>query len=696
MSRLLLLALLVLLAGPATPPRPVKVGAAGRVRIFDGRGGFGPGWIDLGWAPRTVAPGGPASLDFADSGGWIVSNPALQGSFGWLTFRIKATAGVGDALEVRLDSSLSENFPRLRAIAQQHRAREDGFEEIWVSMQDLNPRNAPFDRVVFQAAGKLAHDRVLLDEINLVESGAPEPRFAEHEAGAARPAVVTIDCGAAGRPISPLIYGIGGGDDGWWESGATARRWGGNANTRYNWELGNAWNAGSDWFFRNLSYSAAPGPAWARFIDESKSHGVQAVFTVPTIGWVARDTTSYSFPVSVLGPQRHSASENPDMGDGVAPDGTLLKPLAPSRTSVPAPPEFMARWVAAIRRHDTGHAVRGYILDNEPTLWNSTHRDVHPEPVSYAELLERTLGYGAAVRKADPSAIIAGPAAWGWTALFFSAADARENFSFHLDRLTHGSVPLLPWWLRKVRESEKRTGVRLIDLVDVHFYPQASRIGLGTKGEIGAETNALRIRSTRALWDAEYVDESWIKEPVRLIPRLREWIDENAPGLGISIGEYNFGAEEHMSGGLAVAEALGRFGQQGVTSAYYWTAPPRGSPAFWAFRVFRNFDGRGGRFLDQSVPAHSSDALSSVFASRAGADHLVAVLLNFNPDSALAAEIVLVGCGEPASRRAFSYAGASAGFTALPSQPQAPGHPRQRLAPYSMAVIDLHLKPGAR
>ena len=65
---------------------------------------------------------------------------------------------------------------------------------------------------------------------------------------------------------------------------------------------------------------------------------------------------------------------------------------------------------------------------------------------------------------------------------------------------------------------------------------------------------ALRIRSVRALWDPAYRDESWIGEPVRLIPRLRDWIAKNAPGVRISIGEYNFGAEKHMSGGLAVAD----------------------------------------------------------------------------------------------------------------------------------------------
>ena len=53
-----------------------------------------------------------------------------------------------------------------------------------------------------------------------------------------------------------------------------------------------------------------------------------------------------------------------------------------------------------------------YILDNEPTLWSATHRDVHPEPTGYDELLERTIAYASAVRRADPNAKIAGPAEW--------------------------------------------------------------------------------------------------------------------------------------------------------------------------------------------------------------------------------------------------------------------------------------------
>ncbi len=74
-----------------------------------------------------------------------------------------------------------------------------------------------------------------------------------------------------------------------------------------------------------------------------------------------------------------------------------------------------------------GTAMEGgvayYDLDNEPMLWNSTHRDVHPNPTSYDEMKTRTYLYAAAVKAADPTAETLGPVLWGWCAYFYSALD---------------------------------------------------------------------------------------------------------------------------------------------------------------------------------------------------------------------------------------------------------------------------------
>ena len=374
--------------------------------------------------------------------------------------------------------------------------------------------------------------------------------------------------------------------------------------------------------------------------------------------------------------------------------GVDIAPGSPTRTSVQAPPEWAKRWVATLRASDAKggkRSVHEYILDNEPMLWHVTHRDIRPEPLGYDELLDRTIQYGSAIREADPDAIIAGPAEWGWPAYFFSAKDLAGN-SAHADRRAHEDVPLVEWYLRRLREHEQKTRTRVLDVLDLHYYPQASNVYGGGAGGSDRNTQLLRLRSTRSLWDPTYVDESSIKDAVRLLPRMKDWVDKNYPGRGISIGEWNFGGEKDATGALATAEALGRFAQFGVTSAFYWTAPGAGASSTFGFLAYRNFDGRGGRFLDWYVPTTASAGVS-VFASRdADRKHVVVVAINLSPDTPLLAELDLTTCGTVASQQAYVYS-----FGASTFAPTAPvtgdATPvRQALAPWSITVVDLHLR----
>ena len=509
--------------------------------------------------------------------------------------------------------------------------------------------------------------------------------------GTLRQASFTLECSAPGQPISPLIYGLGGVEPPA-EIGITTRRWGGNPTTRYNWQT-NFYNVGKDWFFRN----AEGGRGYRAFLEENRKQSLKTALTVPMIGWVSKDGSSYAFPVAAFGPQQATAPENADMGNGIGKNGKPLPPGSPTLTSVASTPESIAAWVKQIRTEDgdQGRSVDSYILDNEPMLWHETHRDVHPEPVTYDELLERTIAYGTAIRTADPEAKIAGPAEWGWLAYHYSARDVVAGLFLRPDRRAHGDEPLLPWYLRRLQEHKRKSGVGILDILDVHFYPMGDGIGITTGGKVDPATAALRLRSTRSLWDPTYKDESWINERIRLIPLLKEWIAANHPGLGISIGEWNFGAENHMSGGLAVAEVLGRFGLEGLTSAYYWGGPADRSPAYWAFRAYRNFDGKGGRFLDRTVPVAGSATLTSLFASRDEAGKkVVAVLLNLSALTPLVPSITVTGCGAVAGARTMVYKGGSEAFTDLESS-HSGSIVKLTAAPYSITVIELALEGPA-
>src|SRR5262249_15070543 len=199
---------------------------------------------------------------------------------------------------------------------------------------------------------------------------------------------------------------------------------------------------------------------------------------------------------------------------------------------------------------------------------NSTHRDVQPSAEGYDDLRDRTWQYAAAVKTTDPSAKTLGPVAWGWDEYFYSALDVAAGgqwWNTRPDRMAHGDVPLIDWYLQQMLAYEQSHGRRILDYLDLHYYPQANGVSLAPAGD--AATQALRLRSTRSLWDPTYVDESWIADTVRLIPRMRDWAATRYPGSKLAITEYNWGGLEHINGALAQADVLGIFGREGLDLA---------------------------------------------------------------------------------------------------------------------------------
>lgn len=538
--------------------------------------------------------------------------------------------------------------------------------------------------------------------LTLVVAGGVRSAPATSPPSPAAEVALRVACNAPVRRIDPAIYGIGyypltDAKDGYlWALSPGARRFGGNHTSRYNWRLGNAWNTADDWFFRNVDYTGRPGFSWEDFLRDNRRHRVGTALTIPIMGWVAKDTRSVGFPTASYPLQQRTDPDHPYAGNGRGLDGQLLPPGPPERTSVRFGPEDAAAWVKAIRAFDAreggGRSVNVYILDNEPMLWHKTHRDVHPSPTGYDELRDRTIAYARAIRRADPGARIAGGALWGWPAYFFSAKDQEAGFRSKPDRRAHGDVPLLAWLLREVAEEEKRTGEHLLDLVDVHWYPQ----DLAKDGEDRALWER-RLRATRSLWDGSFRDESWIDEQVRLLPRMAEIIAENHPGLGLQLGEYNFGGERDMSGAMALAEALGRFGQApNLSGAYYWTYPPPGSPAAAAFRAFRSYDGKGARFLDLGVPTEAPQG-TSLFASRdATGRRLVLVALNHDTRHARDARVVLDGCPGVTGTRGFVYAKGGPDLAPTAVTMGRDGAPRVSMSAFSITVIELTTTAVAR
>ena len=498
-----------------------------------------------------------------------------------------------------------------------------------------------------------------------------------------------IDASQVQGDISPHIYGINFADETLADDlQLPVNRWGGNATTRFNWQNDTS-NRASDWFFENIpNTNAAPGDlpdgsAADLFVEQNLRTGTASLLTIPMIGWTpASRAVTCGFSVAKYGPQMATDPWQPDCGNGVLPDGlTVITGNDPLDTSISITETFVQNWVSHLTGKygfSTGSGVTFYNLDNEPMLWNETHRDVHPGPAGYDEIRDLTLQYGAAIKAVDPGARLLGPTVWGWTAYFYSALDWDAGGSWWsnpVDRNAHGGEPFLPWYLQQLAAYETAEGMRLLDYLDAHYYPQAPGVALSSAGD--PVTQALRLRSTRSLWDPTYVDESWIggsgDPPVQLIPRLQGWIEDHYPGTKLAITEYNWGALDHINGALAQADVLGIFGREGVDLATLWAPPAYDEPGAFAFRVYRNYDGQGNKFGELSLSANSADQDQlAIYAAERIQDRALTVVVINKTSAALTSAVNLSGFMPAPGAEVYRYSAGNLGDIELLA-PQAVG-----------------------
>jgi PKD repeat protein len=358
------------------------------------------------------------------------------------------------------------------------------------------------------------------------------------------------------------------------------------------------------------------------------------MITIPMLDWVARLGPNRSklagFSQAKYGQQTGNDWQwFPDAGNGIL--QSTNQPIAgndPNDANTPNNSLFQRQWVQSIVTQwgsASAASPRYYILDNEPSIWHSTHRDVHPAGATMEEIRGRILDYASEIRAADPGAKIVGPEEWGWSGYLLSGYDqqygSQHGWSFLPDRAAHGNMDYLPWLLNQLRLD----GRHLLDIVTVHYYPQGGEFSNDTSTNMQLSRN----RSTRSLWDPNYTDPTWINEKVMLIPRLRNWVDTYYDaGTPTGITEYNWGAENHINGATTQADILGIFGREGLDIAARWTTPDASTPTYKAMKMYRNYDGNRSTFGDTSVQATGPNPDNvAVFAAQRGSDSALTIMV---------------------------------------------------------------------
>ena len=413
---------------------------------------------------------------------------------------------------------------------------------------------------------------------------------------------VIVDMAGETKAISPYIFGINqyGHQDHLKEVNATAIRQGGNRMTGYNWE-NNASNAGSDWQHssdNNLSNSDAPADCVQELSAMSAKFNIgYKLTTLQLAGYVAADKDGTVTEAEI--------APSPRWNEVVVEKGSAFDDEPDLTDGKVYMDEYINYIIKKLGDSSSATGIQGYSLDNEPALWDNTHKRMHPEPVSCEELMTKSIATAKAVKKLDPKAEVFGPALYGYTA-FDHLDDDDAHDEWETIKSKGGYHWYLDYYLDEMKKASDKEGTRLLDVLDIHYYSESAR-----------KTPADRVQSVRTLYEKGFVEDSWIGQwctvNIPILPTIQASIDKYYPGTKLAISEYNFEGSDDISGAIAQAEALGCFADMGVYFASLWGGE---SYTLAGFELYTNYDGKGGNFGDTLLPTVTDDvSKASAYAS---------------------------------------------------------------------------------
>jgi Glycoside hydrolase family 44 len=595
------------------------------------------GWQNWGWATLNYASTSPVhsgvnsiSVSSTNYQALYLHHTAMNGSlFTNLTFWINGGTG-GQVVQVQATiNGTAQSAVGLAPLP------VNSWRQETISLTALGvAASTAFDGFWIQVQNSGLAPTFYVDDISLSTNAVTT--------GTNAPVAITVDASANRHPISPLIYGVAFASSAsdLQDLNAPLHRSGGNAETRYNWQI-NATSHAADWYFESIADDNVVGGDGDDFIQESKSGGAQAMLTIPIIGWVAKlgpgRSILPSYSTTKYGPQTGTDPYLSTAGNGVSlATGLNITTNDPTDANMVADTNFQAGWVQHLTNQwgtATNGGLRYYIMDNEWSLWNSTHRDVHPVGATMDEVFTNFCNYATMVKGIDPNALVAGPEEWGWPGYLYSGYDQSVSSIYNYnpanypDRKAHGGQDFGPWFLSQVQQRSQAAGVRLLDIFTLHCYPQEGSV---SGDAVDSATELLRNQSTRVFWDPNYVDPSWINNIIMLIPRMKNWVTNYYPGTKTGITEYNWGAESSINGATAQADILGIFGRENLDLATRWTMPDASTPTYKAIKMYRNYDGNKSTFGDTSIQTTvpNPDNLSAFSAVRTSDGALTLMVIN--------------------------------------------------------------------
>lgn len=409
-------------------------------------------------------------------------------------------------------------------------------------------------------------------------AGALSALLAVTAASGLEAAQITVDVAQDRIAVSPYLYGKNGCLSDNPASPLSAADWqrlrdagvrmvrehGGNNGTKYNWQK--KLTSHPDWY--NNVY--AHDWDFAQSSLQQNLPDVQCMWCFQLIGKVA-DNTTHNFDDWSYNRSQWWSGTSQNLAGGGVPNTAAN---ATKATKEGDPSLYLtnsdAATSTAILDHFTNelHLDRGQFrywnMDNEPEIWSGTHDDVMPTQLSAEDFMQRYFAYANAARARYPDIKLVGPVTaneWQWYNWATPISSGGRSY------------PWLEYFIKRIGEEEARTGVRLLDVLDLHYYPSSTKSAdivqlhrtFFDPTYVNPEANG--VHAINGGWDTSITEEY-------IFGRCQQWLTQYlGANHGVTFGLTEVGIALDSAPVTAVwyASTLGEFMKHGVEIFTPWT-----------------------------------------------------------------------------------------------------------------------------
>lgn len=439
---------------------------------------------------------------------------------------------------------------------------------------------------------------------------------------------VSIDINAERKAISPMIFGMNNALSDNQGNPLSAAQWqrlrdagvrivrefGGNNGTKYNWRL--KLSSHPDWYnnvyAHNWNYAAQS--------LQTNLPGVQGMWCFQLIGKAASNT-GHNF--------NDWAYNSSNWWSGVTQNlagGGTVNPAGGSQALVNGNPDlYLMNWNADSTTGILNHwfnslgldqqDVTYWSMDNEPEIWNGTHDDVMPVQPGAQEFMQKYFETAKKARALFPGIKLLGPVPcneWQW-----------YNWNNTTISYNGTSYCWLEFFIKRIAEEQQQSGIRLLDVLDLHFYPESSDF-----------SNILQVH--RVFFDENYVypgangvknvNGSWDNNQNKeyIFKRCNDWLTKHLGanhGVSLSLSEMDVNTSNANIVANWYASMLLSFAKNGVEVFTPWSW----KTGMW--EVLHLFSNYSKAFSVKAVSGNETN-LSAFATANSTNDSITLILVN--------------------------------------------------------------------